>query len=31
VFTKAIEFTDFPVAEFTLWLETNTIYLPGER
>jgi hypothetical protein len=31
VFTKAIEFTDFPVAEITLWLENNTIYLPSER
>jgi hypothetical protein len=31
VFTKAIEFTDFPVAEITLWFEDNTIYLPSER
>ena len=31
VFTKAIEFTDFPLSEVTLWFENNTIYLPGER
>jgi hypothetical protein len=31
VFTNAIEFTDFPVAEITLWFENNTIYLPSER
>jgi hypothetical protein len=31
VFTKEIAFTDFPVAEITLWLENNTIYLPSER
>ena len=31
VFTKPIEFTDFPVKEITLWFENNTIYLPSER
>ena len=31
VFTKAIEFTDFPVEEITLWFANNTIYLPSEH
>jgi hypothetical protein len=31
VFTKAIAFTDFPVAEVTLWFANNTIYLPSEH
>ena len=31
VFEKSLEFTDFPVAEITLWLENNTVYLPSER
>jgi hypothetical protein len=31
VFTKPIEFTDFPPEGVTLWLENNTIYLPSER
>jgi hypothetical protein len=31
VFTKAIEFTDFPVERVTLWFENNTIYLPSEH
>jgi hypothetical protein len=31
VFQKEIAFTDFPVAEITLWFENNTIYLPSER
>ena len=31
VFTKAIEFTDFPVAEIILWFANNTIYLPSEH
>jgi hypothetical protein len=31
VFTKAIEFTDFPVADVTLWFADNTIYLPSEH
>ena len=30
VFTKAIEFTDFPLAEITLWFTDNTIFLPTE-
>jgi hypothetical protein len=31
VFSKAIEFTDFPPEGITLWFENNTIYLPSER
>jgi len=31
VFTKAIEFTDFPKEGVTLWFENNVIYLPSER
>ena len=31
VFTKVIEYTDFPAASVTLWVENNTIYLPSER
>ncbi len=31
VFTKEIEFTDFPLDEITLWFANNTIYLPGEH
>lgn len=31
VFTKAIEFTDFPLAEISLWFTNNTIYLPSEH
>src|SRR3984893_13741170 len=30
VFTKAIEYTDFPLAEFTLYFMNNTILLPSE-
>jgi hypothetical protein len=30
VFTKAIEFTDFPLAEITLYFINNTILLPRE-
>ncbi len=30
VFTKAIEFTDFPLAEITLYFIDNTILLPSE-
>ncbi|WP_084572691.1 DUF6876 family protein [Methylocapsa aurea] len=30
VFTKAIEFTDFPLAEITLYFINNTILLPSE-
>jgi hypothetical protein len=31
VFTKAIEFTDFPADGVTLWFENDVIYLPSER
>jgi hypothetical protein len=31
VYTKQLEFTDFPVPEITLWFENKTIYLPSER
>jgi hypothetical protein len=31
VYTQHIEYTDFPIAEITLWFENNTIYLPSER
>ena len=31
VFTKALEFTDFPLSEITLWFANNTIYLPSEH
>jgi hypothetical protein len=31
VFTKVIEFTDFPIAEIMLWFTNNTIYLPSEH
>ena len=31
VFTKAIEYTDFPLESVNLWFENNTIYLPSER
>ena len=31
VFTKAIEFTDFPKEGVTLWFANNVIYLPGEH
>ena len=30
VFTKPIEFTDFPLGEITLWFTDNTILLPSE-
>jgi hypothetical protein len=30
VFTKPIEFTDFPLREITLWFTDNTILLPSE-
>jgi hypothetical protein len=30
VFTKAIEYTDFPLAEITLYFINNTILLPSE-
>lgn len=31
VFTKEIIFTDFPLAEITLYFTNNTIYLPSEH
>ena len=31
VFTKAIAYTGFPVAEITLWFANNTIHLPSEH
>lgn len=31
VFSKAIEFTDFPSEGVTLWFANNTIYLPSEH
>jgi hypothetical protein len=30
-FTKAIEYTDFPLPEITLWFSNNVIYLPSEH
>ena len=31
VTSQAIEFTDFPLPEITLWLEYDTLMLPSER
>ena len=31
VFSKEIEYTDFPLAEITLWFANNVIYLPSEH
>lgn len=31
VFTKQVEWTDFPLDEITLWFANNTIYLPSEH
>jgi hypothetical protein len=31
VYTQQIEYTDFPIAEITLWFENSAIYLPSER
>lgn len=31
VFTKAIDYTDFPLPQITLWFANNTIYLPSEH
>lgn len=31
VFTKQIEWTDFPLDEITFWFANNTIYLPSEH
>jgi hypothetical protein len=30
VFTKEIEYTDFPLEEISLWFANNVIYLPSE-
>jgi hypothetical protein len=30
VFTKEIEYTDFPLNEISLWFANNVIYLPSE-
>lgn len=30
VFSKEIEFTDFPLNSITLWFSNNTIFLPSE-
>lgn len=31
VYTKEIEYSDFPLDEITLWFTNNTIYLPSEH
>lgn len=31
VYTKEIEYTDFPLETITLWFANNTIYLPSEH
>ena len=31
LYTKRIEFTDFPLDEIKLWVENKVIYLPSER
>jgi len=31
IFTKQIEWTDFPLDEITFWFANNTIYLPSEH
>jgi hypothetical protein len=31
VYTKTIEYTDFPLDEIALWFANNTIYLPSEH
>jgi hypothetical protein len=31
VFTKEIEYTDFPLDEITLWFANDVIYLPSEH
>jgi hypothetical protein len=31
VYSKAIEFTDFPIEGVTLWFANNVIYLPSEH
>ena len=31
VYSKALEFTDFPEPGITFWFENNTLYLPSEH
>jgi hypothetical protein len=31
VYTKTLDFTDFPIEGITLWFANNTIYLPSEH
>jgi len=31
LYSRALEFTDFPATEITLWLSNNVIYLPSEH
>ena len=31
ILTKALEYTDFPAPEITLWYSNNVIYLPAEH
>jgi hypothetical protein len=31
VFTKTLDYTDFPAPEVTLWFSNNVIYLPAEH
>ncbi len=31
VFTKPIEYTDFPLDKISLWFANNVIYLPSEH
>jgi hypothetical protein len=31
VFTKRLDYTDFPAERITLWVENSTIYLPNEH
>jgi hypothetical protein len=31
VWSKTLDYTDFPVAEVTLWFANDTIYLPSEH
>jgi hypothetical protein len=31
VFTKELDFTDFPLDDITLWFTNDVIYLPSEH
>ena len=31
IFTKPLDYTDFPAPEITLWFRNNVIYLPSEH